>query len=110
MVATTDSTHLLDLDEFSMTTLLRAFLAGLALLAAVPVGAAEAARPNIVFLMADDLGQGDLGCYNAGSRIPTPHMDELAAKGTRFTDARRRPSAPPSGTGSSPDATAGGRG
>lgn len=43
--------------------------------------------PNIVFVMADDMGYGDLGCYNPGSRIPTPHIDRLAREGVRFTDA-----------------------
>ena len=44
-------------------------------------------RPNIVIIMADDMGYGDVGCYNRESRIPTPHMDRLAAEGMRFTDA-----------------------
>lgn len=44
-------------------------------------------RPNIVFILADDLGSGDLGCYNSDSKIPTPAFDELAASGMRFTDA-----------------------
>jgi arylsulfatase A len=44
-------------------------------------------KPNIIFLMADDMGYGDLGCYNADSKIPTPNMDRLAAEGMRFTDA-----------------------
>ena len=44
-------------------------------------------RPNIVFIIADDAGYGDLGCYNPESRIPTPCMDRLAAQGVRFTDA-----------------------
>ena len=43
-------------------------------------------RPNIIFLMADDLGYGDLGCYGA-EQIPTPVVDRLAAEGIRFTDA-----------------------
>ena len=43
--------------------------------------------PNILLVLADDLGIGDLGAYNPDSRIPTPHMDRLAAEGTRFTDA-----------------------
>jgi arylsulfatase A len=43
--------------------------------------------PNIVILYADDLGYGDLGCYNSASKIPTPHLDRLAAEGMRFTDA-----------------------
>jgi len=49
------------------------------------VGAADAARPNIIFLMADDLGWGDVGAY--GQRhIRTPHVDQLAREGLRFTD------------------------
>jgi arylsulfatase A len=44
-------------------------------------------RPNIVVILADDLGYGDLGCYNRDSKIPTPHLDRLARQGTRFTDA-----------------------
>lgn len=42
-------------------------------------------RPNIVYVMADDLGYGDLGCYGQ-KRIKTPNIDRLAAKGMRFTD------------------------
>lgn len=44
-------------------------------------------KPNIVFILADDLGYGDLGCYNKDSKIPTPNLDQLARDGTRFTDA-----------------------
>lgn len=44
-------------------------------------------RPNIVILYADDMGYGDLGVQNPESKIPTPHLDRLAAQGTRFTDA-----------------------
>ena len=44
-------------------------------------------QPNIVFIMADDMGFGDVGCYNADSKIPTPNMDQLAQEGIRFTDA-----------------------
>jgi len=43
--------------------------------------------PNIVIIMADDMGLGDPGCYNPESLIPTPHMDRIAAEGTKFTDA-----------------------
>ena len=43
-------------------------------------------RPNILILYADDLGYGDLGCYNPASKIPTPHLDRLASQGMRFTD------------------------
>lgn len=44
-------------------------------------------KPNIVYILADDLGYGDLGCYNADSKIPTPRLDQLATQGLRFTDA-----------------------
>ena len=44
-------------------------------------------RPNVVFIMADDMGYGDLTCLNPDSRIPTPHMDRLAREGMIFTDA-----------------------
>lgn len=48
----------------------------------------EATRPpNIVLIYADDLGWGDIGCLNPESKIPTPHMDALAARGMSFTDA-----------------------
>jgi arylsulfatase A-like enzyme len=48
--------------------------------------AAPATRPNILLIVADDLGYGDLGCYGA-TRIKTPNIDRLAAQGVRFTDA-----------------------
>jgi len=41
-------------------------------------------KPNIVFILADDLGYGDLGCYGQ-KRIATPNIDRLAAEGIRFT-------------------------
>ena len=55
------------------------------LLAAGP-SPAKAEGPNIVLIMADDLGYGDLCCYDV-TKIATPHCDELARQGRRFTDA-----------------------
>lgn len=43
--------------------------------------------PNILFILADDLGYGDVACYNPESKVPTPRLDQLAAEGMRFTDA-----------------------
>lgn len=50
------------------------------------VGYSEGAKPNIVWILADDLGYGDLGSYGQ-ERIKTPHLDIMAAEGMRFTDA-----------------------
>lgn len=47
----------------------------------------DEALPNIVFILADDLGYGDLSCYNEQSKVQTPHLDKLASQGMRFTDA-----------------------
>ncbi len=47
----------------------------------------EKAKPNIVFILADDMGYGDLTCYNKDSKIPTPNIDGLAKDGIMFTDA-----------------------
>jgi len=44
-------------------------------------------KPNIILIVADDMGYGDAGCYNPQSKIPTPHIDSLANAGMRFTDA-----------------------
>ena len=57
----------------------------LSVMPCLSAGAAEpAARPNFVFILADDLGYGDLGCYGQ-KRIRTPNIDRLAAEGVRFT-------------------------
>ena len=57
----------------------------------LPVPADEApkpaSRPHILILLADDLGYGDVGCYNAKSKIATPNIDRLARDGMMFTDA-----------------------
>ena len=62
-----------------------ALLAGLAAAGlAAPAVAAEPRRPNVVFVLADDLGYGDLGCYGQ-TKIKTPNIDKLAAEGMRLT-------------------------
>ena len=43
--------------------------------------------PNIIFILADDLGYGDVGIYNSKSNIPTPNLDKMAKEGMMFTDA-----------------------
>jgi arylsulfatase A-like enzyme len=58
----------------------------MAVASAIPADS-RADRPNVIFLLADDLGWGDLRSYNAASKIPTPHCDRLASGGIRFTDA-----------------------
>ena len=44
-------------------------------------------KPNIVYILADDMGYGDMACNNPDSKIPTPNLDRLAEQGMRFTDA-----------------------
>ncbi|MDA0349362.1 MAG: sulfatase-like hydrolase/transferase [Verrucomicrobia bacterium] len=74
-----------------LQTVLRAFAVA-TLLAATACSADKedtksSAKPNIVFILADDLGYGDIGAYNPEGKIETPHLDQLAADGLRFTDA-----------------------
>jgi arylsulfatase A-like enzyme len=57
-----------------------------------PAAANEAAtyqssQPNIILILADDLGYGDLSCYNDQAKVATPNIDSLARSGLRFTDA-----------------------
>jgi len=47
----------------------------------------EASLPNIIYILADDLGYGDVSVYNSESKIHTPNIDKLASEGMRFTDA-----------------------
>ncbi len=79
-----------------MTLTRRAFLGAIPFAATVRAATRprDAARngkpsgmPNVVVILADDMGYGDVGCYNAESKIPTPNMDRLATQGMRFTDA-----------------------
>ena len=64
-------------------------------MAAAPAMAAPADRPNIVIILADDIGYGDLSCYGA-KRVKTPNLDRIAAQGIRpaawgFPTSRTRP-------------------
>lgn len=57
-----------------------------AIAACTPLVQAAEQRPNILFILADDMGYGDLSCYGS-SQIKTPTLDNLASNGVRFTDA-----------------------
>ena len=62
------------------------FLFSLVLTLALYQGTSYGAdKPNVIFIMADDLGYGDLGCFGQ-KRIKTPNLDRMAAEGMRFTD------------------------
>ena len=65
------------------------FMAALMSATALPAAGAPrpSAQPNIVFILADDLGYGDVRCYNAESKVATQNLDRLAREGMRFTDA-----------------------
>ncbi len=66
--------------------LLTVFSALVLILPTAPTAAET--KPNLVFILADDLGYGDLQCYNpSNGKIATPNLDRLAAEGMRFTDA-----------------------
>src|SRR4051812_30676511 len=66
---------------------LRAGLLLCALIATTVHAQDSGAKPNIVFILADDLGYGDVRCLNPEGKIPTPHLDAIAAAGMKFTDA-----------------------
>ena len=70
-----------------MNTIFRALLAGLSISASAAL-AQPAEKPNIVFMLADNLGYGDLGSYGGGAvrGAPTPRLDALASEGMRFTN------------------------
>jgi len=59
--------------------------AALAMSGCLAAGEQKARKPNIIYILADDLGYGDLGCYGQ-KRIETPRLDSMAADGMRFTD------------------------
>lgn len=54
---------------------------------AFDIGVNAQEKPNIIYILADDMGYGDVGVYNPASKISTPNIDRLAGQGIRFTDA-----------------------
>ena len=61
------------------------FILGITALSAMPaLGQTASSRPNIVYILMDDLGFGDIGCYGQ-EKIETPHIDQLRQEGMRFT-------------------------
>jgi len=68
-----------------MTRPILSVVAILGVVAGFHAVAAESRQPNIIFILADDLGYGDVGCYGQ-KRIKTPNIDRLAREGMRFTD------------------------
>ena len=78
-------------ERFFRRTLIKGLAAAICVSITAPLTAAEKSgpnsNPNIVVILADDMGYGDAGCYNTDSKIPTPHLDRLAREGMRFTDA-----------------------
>ncbi len=69
--------------RFAIAAVFTLFSGSIAVAATAPTDASPAQKPNIIFILADDLGYSDLGCY--GSEIDTPNLDRLAANGLRFT-------------------------
>lgn len=69
-----------------MTKVKSFFILGLLLFLACSTPHTKTKAPNVIYILADDLGFGDLSIYNNTSKIKTPHLDRLAREGMRFTD------------------------
>ena len=52
-----------------------------------PLFAQEYDTPNIIYILADDMGIGDVKAYNNEAKFPTPHIDQMVREGVKFTDA-----------------------
>ena len=76
-----------------MTRVLAVAVAVVAVMTASAWGGESASRPNVIVILVDDMGFSDIGCY--GSEIPTPHLDQLAADGVRFTQFYNTPRCSP---------------
>ena len=61
-------------------------LAFVAAAVVLPLAAGQEQKPNIIFILTDDMGRSDLGCYGQ-KKIRTPNLDRMAAEGVRFTQA-----------------------
>lgn len=72
----------MSMQKFSALSLLAVLL----FIALPSVAQTHAQRPNIIIILADDLGYGDVQSFNPNSKIPTPNLDKLARQGIRFTD------------------------
>jgi arylsulfatase A-like enzyme len=71
--------------QFSTMSALLLIVAAASLVFIAPaLGDETTTRPNIIFILADDLGYGELGCYGQ-TVIQTPHLDQMATEGLRFT-------------------------
>ncbi|WP_276482743.1 sulfatase-like hydrolase/transferase [Paraflavitalea pollutisoli] len=79
--------HLLRLNHINGRKLTCSLALGASLLGSPSASTQSPARPNIIYILADDMGYGDLSYLNKQSKIQTPAMDKLAKEGVVFTDA-----------------------
>ncbi|MBN2132363.1 MAG: arylsulfatase [Sedimentisphaerales bacterium] len=85
MASTTTRRHFLK--ALGIASLSAAAMPGATAIAGMSPGRSRAAKPNVVFIMADDMGWGDVEAYNPESLIPTPNINRLAREGRSFADA-----------------------
>nr|WP_295080423.1 arylsulfatase [uncultured Roseateles sp.] len=78
--------------QWRRTTLTASVAAAMVGIAALPAQAQTAQRPNILVIMADDVGYWNVGAYSHGMMVPTPNIDRIAREGILFTDHYAHPS------------------